>query len=107
MDDLDAGGVEDREWSLGLDPAVSTIFTPDSTIAWRYSAYGGGVIDGRIVRLTPKGWSVISRHRAISRTRSSGVGWVSPVMIPSAPASDTAAASSARPTHIMPPWTIG
>ncbi len=29
------------------------------------------------------------------------------VMIPSPPASETAAASSARPTHIIPPWTMG
>jgi len=44
---------------------------------------------------TPNGLSVIARHRAISRARSSGVGWVSPVTMPRAPAFDTAAASSA------------
>src|SRR5205814_6863300 len=60
-----------------------------------------------MVRFTPNGWSVISRQRLISLLRSSGVGWVSPVRMPSAPALDTAAANSARPTPCMPPCTIG
>src|SRR5882757_7720281 len=60
-----------------------------------------------MVRLTPNGLSVRPRQRAISLVRSSGVGWVSAVMKPSAPALATAATSSARPTHCMPPWTIG
>ena len=60
-----------------------------------------------MVRLTPNGLSVSSRQRAISFVRSSGVGWVSAVMKPSAPALATAATSSARPTHCMPPCTIG
>src|ERR1700721_2391678 len=60
-----------------------------------------------MVRLTPNGLSVRSRQRAISLVRSSGVGWVSAVMKPSAPALATAATSSARPTHCMPPCTIG
>src|SRR5712664_3612689 len=60
-----------------------------------------------MVRLTPNGLSVRPRHRAISLDKSSGVGWVSAVMKPSAPALATAATSSARPTHCMPPWTIG
>ena len=62
---------------------------------------------GRMVRLTPNGLSVRSRQRAISLVRSSGVGCVSAVIRPSAPALATAATSSARPTHCMPPWTIG
>ena len=52
---------------------------------------------GRIVRFTPKGRSVISRQRAIAAASASGEGWVSAVSIPSPPAFDTAAASSARP----------
>src|SRR6267143_5823752 len=60
-----------------------------------------------MVRLTPNGWSVISRQRLISLRRSSGVGWVRPVRKPSAPALATAEVSSARPTHCMPPCTIG
>ena len=36
-----------------------------------------------------------------------GVAYVSAVMSPRPPASETAAASSARPTHCMPPCTIG
>src|SRR6266566_848518 len=60
-----------------------------------------------MVRLTPNGLSVRPRQRAISLVKSSGVGWVSAVMKPSAPALATAATSSARPTHCMPPWTIG
>src|SRR6476660_1267947 len=60
-----------------------------------------------MVRFTPNGLSVMPRQRAISRVRSSGVGWVSAVMKPSAPALATAATSSARPTHCMPPCTIG
>src|SRR5947209_4365040 len=60
-----------------------------------------------MVRLTPNGLSVSERQRAISFVRSSGVGCVSAVMNPSAPALATAATSSARPTHCMPPCTIG
>src|SRR5215210_6368984 len=60
-----------------------------------------------MVKLTPKGLSVRPRQRAISLVRSSGVGCVSAVMKPSAPALATAATSSARPTHCTPPWTIG
>src|SRR4051812_23769980 len=60
-----------------------------------------------MVRLTPNGLLVMPRQRAISLTRSSGVGCVSAVMKPSAPALATAATSSARPTHCIPPWTIG
>ena len=56
---------------------------------------GGGETDGRIVRFTPKGLSVISLQRLISLSRSSGVGWVRAVMMPRPPALDTAAASSA------------
>ncbi len=44
-----------------------------------------------MVRFTPNGWSVISRQRLTSLRRSSGVGWVSPVKEPSAPALATAA----------------
>lgn len=91
----------------GFDPAVSTIFTPSSTITCRYSSYGGGLIDGRIVRFTPNGLSVSSRVLAISRARSAGVGCVSAVMKPKPPALATAATSSARPTHCMPPWAMG
>ncbi|MCY1535468.1 hypothetical protein D9M68_708750 [compost metagenome] len=93
--------------SFGLLPAVSTIFTPLSMMACTYSAYGGGFTAGRIVRFTPKGLSVIVRVRAISWRRSSGVGCVSAVRMPRPPAFDTAAASSARPTHCMPPWMMG
>jgi len=56
---------------------------------------GGGLMAGRMVRLTPKGLSVISRQREISLRRSSGVGWVSAVRMPRPPAFDTAEASSA------------
>ncbi len=91
----------------GFDPAVSTILMPASTMTCRYSSYGGGLIVGRMVRLTPNSLSVRSRHLAISRARSAGVGWVSAVMKPSAPELATAATSSARPTHCMPPCTIG
>src|SRR5580658_2394399 len=91
----------------GFDPAVSTMSTPESMAASRYSSYGGGLIVGKMVRFTPNGWSVISRHRAISRARASGLGWVSAVMKPRAPALATAATSSARPTHCMPPCVMG
>src|SRR4051794_20439985 len=60
-----------------------------------------------MVRLTPNGLPVSPRQRAISFVRSSGVGCVSAVIKPSAPALATAATSSARPTHCMPPCTIG
>src|SRR3984885_1142705 len=93
--------------SFGLEPAVSTMRTPLSMIARRYSAYGGGLMLGRKVRLTPKGLSVSARQRSISARSAAGVGCVKPVKIPRAPAFDTAAASSARPTHCIPPWTIG
>src|SRR5262245_49589929 len=49
----------------------------------------------------------MSRHFAISLASSSGVFWVRPVMIPSPPALETAAASSAKPTKCMPPWMMG
>ena len=52
--------------------------------------------EGRNVRFTPNGLSVISRQRAISFASSSGVFWVRPVMMPSPPAFETAAASSAK-----------
>ena len=58
---------------------------------------GGGLIVGRIVRLTPNGLSVSSRVLAISFARSAGVGCVSAVRKPSAPELATAATSSARP----------
>ena len=64
-------------------------------IACMYSAYGGGLIDGRMVMFTPKGLSVIERQRSISLRRSSGVGCVSAVRMPRPPAFDTAEASSA------------
>src|SRR5215218_9685630 len=60
-----------------------------------------------MVRFTPNGWSVISRQRLTSLRRSSGVGCVRPVRMPKPPALETAEASSARPTHCMPPCTIG
>src|ERR1043166_1998048 len=60
-----------------------------------------------MVRLTPNGLWVRPRERAISLVRSSGVGCVSAVMTPGGPALATAATSSARPTHCMPPCTIG
>ncbi len=81
--------------SFGLLPAVSTILMPLSMIALRYSAYGGVLIAGRIVRFTPNGLSVMPRQRSISRRRSSGVGCVSAVRMPSPPALETADASSA------------
>src|SRR5215470_6089490 len=49
----------------------------------------------------------MSRHFAISFARSSGVFCVSPVIMPSPPALETAAASSAKPTKCMPPWMMG
>jgi len=64
-------------------------------------------MDGRIVRLTPKGLSVMRRQRSISRRSSSGDGCVSAVMMPSPPALDTAEAISAVPTHCIPPCTMG
>jgi hypothetical protein len=60
--------------------------------------------------LTPKGTADGFRSDLtfrISARRASGVGCVSAVRKPRAPALDTAEISSARPTHIMPPWTIG
>src|ERR1700737_148285 len=80
---------------------------PACTITLRYSSYGGGLIVGRIVRLTPNGLSVSSRVVAISFARSAGVGCVSAVRKPNAPEFATAATSSARPTHCMPPCTTG
>jgi hypothetical protein len=91
----------------GLRPAVSTTRIPPSMIARMYSAYGGATNIGRNVMFTPIGLSVISRARLISAASFSGVGWVSAVIMPRPPASDTAAASSASPTKCMPPWTIG
>ncbi len=52
--------------SFGLLPAVSTMRMPLSMITCMYSAYGGGVMAGRMVRFTPNGRSVIVRQRAIS-----------------------------------------
>ncbi len=102
------GGLEEVEELDGVVAGrLDDASTPESTIACAYSMYGGGVMAGRIVRFTPNGLSVSSRHRSISLTRSSGVGCVSAVSSPSAPALATAATSSARPTHCMPPWTIG
>src|SRR5690606_9004504 len=60
-----------------------------------------------MVRFTANGRSVISRHRVISCARASGEGCVRAVNVPSAPALETAEASSALPTHCMPPCTIG
>lgn len=57
--------------------------------------------------LTPNGFLVMVLHRRISFRRSSGVGWVRAVRIPRPPALLTADASSAYPTHCMPPWTMG
>src|SRR5690606_34484160 len=62
---------------------------------------------GKMVRLTPKGLSVMSRQRAISLVSSSGVGCVSAVNIPRPPALETADAISAIPTPIIPPCTTG
>ncbi|MNL56312.1 hypothetical protein D3C87_1797980 [compost metagenome] len=53
------------------------------------------MIDGNRVRFTPNGLSVISRQRRISSARSSGVGCVSAVRMPSPPALETAEAISA------------
>ena len=91
----------------GLRPAVSTIRTPPSTVAWISSAYGGFENVGRNVRFTPIGLSVSSRARRISAASFSCVPCVRPVMMPRPPAFETAAASSARPTKCMPPWMIG
>ena len=81
---------------------------------------------GKRVMLTANGFFVIVRHFRISLRRSSGVGWVSAVSykrevssasrrwtvpeiltMPRPPALDTADASSAYPTHCIPPWTTG
>lgn len=66
----------DRRGDLGdgSHPAVSRMVTPDSMIAAPCSSYGTGLMVGRIVRLTPKGWSVSSRSRKITRAKASGVG---------------------------------
>ena len=58
----------------------------------------GGRVDGRIVKFTPKGLSVISRVRAISLARSSGVGWVSAVS-PAPSVSHGATICVAYPLH--------
>lgn len=60
---------------------------------------------GRNVRLTPKGFLVMVRHRRISARRASGVGCVRAVRMPSAPAFDTADAISAVPTCCIPPYS--
>lgn len=57
--------------------------------------------------LTANGLFVKVLHFRISFRRSSGVGCVRAVRIPSPPALLTADASSAYPTHCMPPWTTG
>lgn len=75
--------------------------------------------------LTPKGFEVIDLVFLISLRRSSGVGWVKAVSwdrcqyqillslmvrvltMPNPPALDTAEASSAYPTHCIPPCTTG
>ena len=49
----------------------------------------------------------MERHLRISERRSSGVGCVRAVRNPRQPELATAEISSARPTHIMPPWTRG
>ena len=58
----------------------------------------GAIVSATDVRLTAKGLSVISLHRAISFASFSGVPCVRPVIVPRPPAFDTAAASSANPT---------
>merc|ERR1712070_670368 len=59
---------------LGLEPAVSTMRTPDSMMTRAYSSYGGGApIVGRIVKLTPNGFEVSERVRSIHFLHSSGV----------------------------------
>ena len=42
-------------------------------------------------------------EREVSARNASGLGWVSAVRMPNPPAFETAEASSARPTHIIPP----
>lgn len=64
-------------------------------------------MDGSMVRLTPNGRSVSSRQRLISAPRFSGEPVVSALIMPSAPALETAAASSAVAIHCIPPRTTG
>jgi hypothetical protein len=98
VDHLDAGGFQGGHIGLGLRPAVSTTVMPPSRMAAMYSSYGGWVKEGRKVRLTPNGWSVMSRVLAISWVSFSGVPSVRAVIMPRPPALETAAASGARPT---------
>src|SRR5690606_18455430 len=62
---------------------------------------------GKIVRFTANGLSVISLQRLISFASPSGVPCDSAVMVPRPPALETAAASSAKPTHCIPPCITG
>ena len=61
----------------GLEPAVSTILMPASTMTWRYSSsYGGRLMAGRIVRFTPERLvGHLARTRSISWQGPPGVGW--------------------------------
>lgn len=52
-------------------------------------------MDGKRVRLTPKGLSVIVLHLRISSRKPSGVGKMRAVIMPKPPALDTADASEA------------
>jgi hypothetical protein len=52
-----------------------------------------------MVKLTPKGLSVISRQRAISLVSASGVGIVRAVTMPKPPAFDTASGRHVRSAH--------
>lgn len=64
-------------------------------------------MDGSSVMLTANGFLVMVRQRRISSRRAAGVVKMRAVMMPRPPALDTAAARSAVPMCIMPPWTTG
>ena len=92
----DAGFLKLWAGGFGIVARGPTIFTPDWQITSMHSP--GRTRVGRMVRFTPNGWSVIPAAPDLL-ARSSGVGWVRPV-IAEAPALETAEATGAAdPLH--------
>ena len=86
----------------GLPAPAVTTFTPSSTMTLAKSSQCGFIS----IKLTPKGLSVSSLHFLISLFKRSASQPPEPI-IPSPPAFETAAASSAKEMFAIPPWIIG
>ena len=87
---------------LGLPAPVTTTGTRSSATTLATSAAKGLWS----ITLTPKGFSVRSRHSRIWSRTQSGPAFIAEMM-PRPPASETAAARLASAIHAMPPWKMG